>query len=75
MAFDIEGARKAGYSDDEIADYLAGQQKFDIKGARSAGYGSQDIIGFLSKKSQPVVAEFPSFEGMAAPEEIGRAHV
>ena len=34
MAFDIEGARKEGYSDADIAGYLAKQRKFDLAGAR-----------------------------------------
>lgn len=48
MAFDVEGARKAGYSDAEIADHLAQQRSFDIKGARAAGYGDSDIVAHLS---------------------------
>ena len=38
MAFDIEGARKAGYSDAEIADQLSQRFGFDLAGAKSAGY-------------------------------------
>lgn len=30
MPFDIQGARKAGYTDAEIADHLASQRGFDI---------------------------------------------
>lgn len=44
MGFDIDGARKEGYSDDEIADHLAAQQKFDIAGARKEGYTSAEIL-------------------------------
>lgn len=47
MAFDIEGARKAGYSDQEIADHLSGQGKFDASAARSAGYSDAEIISHL----------------------------
>jgi hypothetical protein len=46
--FDVEGARAAGYTDAEIADYLAGEEAFDITGAREAGYTDADIIGHLS---------------------------
>ena len=53
MAFDVEGARKAGYSDSEIANYLASQKTFDIAGARKAGYGDQDIIGHLLGAQKP----------------------
>lgn len=49
MAFDIEGARKAGYSDAEIAAHLASSSKFDVDGARKAGYSDAEIVGHLSK--------------------------
>lgn len=48
MAFDIDGAKKAGYSETEIADYLGQQNKFDVAGARKAGYKDTDIISHLS---------------------------
>ena len=32
MAFDIEGARQSGYSDDEILQYLSEQRGFDLSG-------------------------------------------
>ena len=48
MAFDIEGARKAGYSDSEIADYLGAQSHFDTKGARNSGYSDTEILQHLS---------------------------
>lgn len=47
MAFDIQGARKEGYSDREIADYLASQKKFDVTGARKEGYRDDEIISHL----------------------------
>lgn len=57
MAFDVEGARKAGYTDAEIADFLGAESKFDVSGARQAGYSDGDIIGHLVpagiKKSEP----------------------
>jgi hypothetical protein len=53
MAFDVEGARKAGYSEAEIANYLASQKTFDIAGARKAGYGDQEIIGHLLGVQKP----------------------
>ena len=48
MTFDIEGARKAGYSDAEIADFLSSQNKFDASGARQAGYSDPEIIAHLT---------------------------
>ena len=53
MAFDIEGARKAGYSDQEIADHLAQTSKFDAAAARQSGYTDAEIIGHLSGAQQP----------------------
>lgn len=49
MPFDIQGARQSGYSDDEIADYLAtsGDTKFDFAGARKAGYSAGEMLEFV----------------------------
>ena len=49
MKFDINAARSAGYSDDEIAEHLATENKFDLGGALSSGYKSTDIIEYLTK--------------------------
>ena len=49
MAFDVEGARKEGYSDADIAGYLAKQRKFDLAGARKEGYSDADVIAHLTK--------------------------
>lgn len=54
MPFDVEGARKSGYSDSEIADHLAQQAGFDVGGARKSGYSDADIIGHLTApKAEP----------------------
>lgn len=53
MPFDIDGARQAGYTDAEIADHLATQNKFDVAGARTAGYADADIIQHLSAFEAP----------------------
>jgi hypothetical protein len=45
--FDLAGARKVGYSDADIAEYLAGEASFDIAGARRAGYPDEAIINFI----------------------------
>lgn len=47
MAFDVASAKKEGYSDQEIAEYLAQQKGFNINGARKEGYSNADIIGHL----------------------------
>lgn len=48
MAFDIAGARKEGYSDLEIAEFLGKESKFDVQGALKEGYSPNDVLGFLS---------------------------
>ena len=53
MAFDVEGAKQAGYSDAEIASHLAGTTNFDAEGARKAGYSDQEIIGQLAGAPAP----------------------
>lgn len=54
MSFDIEGARKAGYSDAEIAAHLGKQSGFDVDGARQSGYSDSEILAHLSQpKAQP----------------------
>jgi hypothetical protein len=47
MSFDIEGARRAGYSPAEIADHLAQGRNFDTAGARRSGYSDDEIINHL----------------------------
>jgi len=49
MAFDIAGAKKAGYSDAEIAGFLGQQSKFDVPAAVKSGYTYPEIINHLSK--------------------------
>jgi len=45
--FDINGARQAGYSENEIADFMAQQRGFNISGAREAGYSDNEILSHL----------------------------
>jgi len=52
--FDIEGARKAGASDAQIADFLAKQTGFKLDEARKAGASDSQVADFLSKQVQPV---------------------
>lgn len=51
MAFDVEGARKAGYTDAEIAEHLAQTSGFDLAGAKKAGYTDPEVIAHLAKGS------------------------
>lgn len=46
--FDVDAARKAGYSDDEILSHLTQTRKFDVEGALGKGYSKADVIGYLS---------------------------
>lgn len=55
--FDLQGARKAGYSDAEIADYLGKQRGFDVSGARKAGYSDAEILGHLSAATPKSIGE------------------
>ena len=50
MGFNVQDARKAGYSESEIADYLSKNQKFNITEARKSGYDDNEIIDHLTKK-------------------------
>ena len=68
MAFDVEGARKAGYNDEEIASFLGKQSNFDVLGATKAGYGYGDIIKHLV--SQP-----PKTEAKPATPELAQKQI
>lgn len=60
MAFDVQGARDAGYSDAEIAGFLGQQSGFDVDAATKAGYEPAEIVGFLSERAQtPTKAASP----------------
>lgn len=53
MSFDVEGARRAGYGDAEIVDFLAQSRNFDAAGARRAGYSDADLLGHLTAPPAP----------------------
>lgn len=54
MDFDYAGAKSAGYSDEEIAGFLAKQNNFDLAGAISSGYSYADVVPFLIGQPAPV---------------------
>ena len=56
MAFDVNGALKAGYSSNEIADFLGSEKNFNVTGAREAGYSDQEIIDLLNPKKHEGVS-------------------
>jgi len=53
MAFDVAGAKQAGYSDIEIAEFLGQQKNFDTPAAIKAGYSPSEIIGHLGESATP----------------------
>ena len=53
MAFDVAGAKQAGYSDIEIAEFLGQQKNFDTSAAIKAGYSPSEIIGHLGASAPP----------------------
>ncbi len=71
MAYDVEGARKAGLSDAEINNYLASKYKYNLAGAREAGVPDTEILTHLLSKDKPKVAA-PTTEvaPISSPEEI-----
>lgn len=65
--FDLPGARRAGYTDDQIADFLASQVDLDIAAAREAGWTDRDIIAQLTPARTPA----PKVEQAPAPKKAG----
>lgn len=47
--YDVLGAKKAGLSDKDIAEYLASTADYDLEGARKAGVADKDIIKYLNR--------------------------
>ena len=62
--FDVDGARKAGYSDDEILQHLTQTRNFNVNGALQSGYSKPEIINYLAGAPATVPA---STGGPAAP--------
>jgi hypothetical protein len=48
QGFDVNAARQAGYSDDEILSHLTATRNFDVSGAVASGYSKADVIDYLS---------------------------
>lgn len=75
--FDVDGARKAGYSDDEIIQHLSQNSGFDVEGATKAGYSKQDIINHLNTPapapgSEAYAASHPPIAGVTAQTPAGK---
>jgi hypothetical protein len=45
--FDLTGAKKAGYTDEEIATHLAEKKGFDLQSAIGEGYSHEEVIDHL----------------------------
>jgi hypothetical protein len=74
MAYDVEGARKAGLSDAEINNYLANKYKYNLAGAREAGLADTEILTHLLAKDKPVAkvapVVAPEVAPISSPEEV-----
>lgn len=57
--FGINAARGAGYTDDQIADYVAKQIGTDIEPARRAGYNGGAILDYIVSSLNPPKAAEP----------------
>ena len=67
MAFDVEGAKKAGYSDADIAAHLAQQSNFDVEGAKKAGYSDTEIVQHLATSAAKPPSAPAVSDGMPQP--------
>ena len=50
MAFDLQGALRAGHSEEDVAKYLAEKTGFDIDGALNAGYDTSAVVDYTLNK-------------------------
>lgn len=48
QGFDVNAARQAGYSDDEILQHLTQTRNFDVQAAQRSGYSSAEIVNYLA---------------------------
>lgn len=55
--FDLSAARREGYSDAEIVDFLAGQRRFDVGAARESGHTDRDILAYLIRPPERSTGE------------------
>jgi hypothetical protein len=58
MAFNIIAAKREGYTDAEIAEYLAERKGFNLAGAREEGYSDSDIVAHLTKQEMSIGESF-----------------
>lgn len=69
MSYDVEAARAAGHSDEDIANHLAQTHGYDVLGARKEGYSDADIVKHLAPLEVKAEEKQPS--NIALPAELG----
>jgi hypothetical protein len=69
MSYDVEAAKAAGHSDEDIANHLAQSHGYDVLGARKEGFSDADIIKHLAPMEVQPEAKQPS--NIALPAELG----
>jgi len=70
--FDIEGARRAGYSEEDISEELSLGGQFDVKAALRSGYTLEEIATEVSQAQEgPAVGRTPQDLSMEALEAAG----
>lgn len=68
--YDVLGAKKAGLSDADIAEYLASSSEYDLAGARKAGVSYRDIISHLNQTGATPFETFTAAAKQAVGSEI-----
>jgi hypothetical protein len=68
--YDVLGARKAGLSFTDIAEYLAQGTNYDLEGARKAGLSDKDIVEYLNRTGATPFETFTAAARQAVGSEI-----
>lgn len=68
--YDVLGAKKAGLSDADIAEYLASSSDYDLEAARKAGVSNKEIISYLNKTGASALETFTTAAKQAVGSEI-----
>ena len=71
MPYDLQSARQAGATDDQILGYLAKNQNYDVDGAMKSGASKDQVLNYLasndSSQTPPTAAPGPWASGYVAP--------
>ena len=68
--YDVLGARKAGLSFTDIANYLAQGTEYDLEAARKAGLSDKDIVEYLNRTGASPLETFTAAARQAVGSEI-----